>query len=366
MDGTPPQPRSFLGDSLEELRQLFAELGEPKYRATQLLQAFHRQGHGDVADMTNFSLALRERLAEFGPQMPLKLEHKKAAEDGTIALQFTTFDGHAVEAVVIRRAKRITLCISSQVGCALACDFCATGRGGFARDLTAAEIMAQHWYAQHRLGLDTRISNVVFMGMGEPLLNEGPVYKVAELLQDDHAYGLSRRRVTISTSGIVPAMLRMSDQSAASMVVSLHAANDDLRDKIVPINKKYPLSEVMEAAEYYVRSGEQKRFVTFAYTLLADVNDSKRDALELSRLVSDLPHKINLIPFNDFEESGYECPSPERLNAFSELLRRRGHQVTVRNTSGGEAHAACGQLRGRVKARGRVSKTSRRQVIASG
>jgi 23S rRNA (adenine2503-C2)-methyltransferase len=255
--------------------------------------------------------------------------------------------GNRIETVFIPEESRGTLCVSSQIGCALACTFCSTAQQGFNRNLSTSEIVGQLYFAQKRLGLENRITNVVMMGMGEPLLNFDNVVRAMRLMMDDFAYGLSKRRVTISTSGIVPAMYRLTRECDVSVAVSLHAVNDQLRDELVPINKKYPLKELLEACRDNVKLAPRRR-ITFEYVMLAGINDSVEDARAMIKLLKTVPSKINLIPFNPFPNSRYECSSAEVIDRFRAVLHNGGMVTTIRRTRGEDIDAACGQLVGRV------------------
>ncbi len=316
-----------------------------------------QSGVADFAQMTDIAKSLREKLAaEAEVRAPeIKLAH--ASSDGTRKWLFEVGVGNGIETVFIPEDDRGTLCVSSQVGCALECTFCSTGRQGFNRNLTVAEIVGQLWIAQHSLktepnrstgAIDPRpVSNVVMMGMGEPLANFENVVTALHVMLDDHAYGLSRRRVTVSTSGIVPAMDRLAERCPVALAVSLHAPNDALRDQLVPINRKYPLAELMAACRRYLVHAPRD-FITFEYVLLAGVNDTPAHARQLVELVRDVPCKFNLIPFNPFPDSGYDKPRVDAQRAFREILQDAGFVVTTRKTRGDDIDAACGQLAGRV------------------
>jgi 23S rRNA (adenine2503-C2)-methyltransferase len=359
-------PQNLLDFDLEGLTAWFAELGEKPFRAKQVFRWIHQSGVVDFAQMTDIAKSLREKLAgQAEIRVPgIKLAH--ASADGTRKWLFDVGVGNGIETVFIPEDDRGTLCISSQVGCALECTFCSTGRQGFNRNLTVAEIVGQLWLAQHSLkaeanrttgAIDPRpVSNVVMMGMGEPLANFENVVTALHVMLDDHAYGLSRRRVTVSTSGIVPAMDRLAERCPVALAVSLHAPNDALRDQIVPINKKYPLAELMAACRRYLVHAPRD-FITFEYVLLAGVNDTPAHARELIECVRDVPCKFNLIPFNPFPDSGYDKPRSDAQRAFRQILQDAGFVVTTRKTRGDDIDAACGQLAGRVADKsGRVLK----------
>lgn len=346
------------------LADFFAHLGEKpervKMRAKQLLRWLHHFGEADFTQMTDIAKSLREKLATVACVTPPVLVSDKLSDDGTRKFLFDVGNGNAVETVFIPEDERGTLCISTQAGCALACAFCSTGKQGFNRNLTVAEIIGQLWQAERLLRLDPRwpdqseriISNVVLMGMGEPLANLDNVVTALRLMLDDNAYGLSRRRVTLSTSGIVPAMDRLREQCPVALAVSLHAPNDQLRDRLVPINRKYPLAELMAACRRYLEAAPRD-FVTFEYVMLDGVNDHDGDARELLRLTRDVPCKFNLIPFNPFANSGFNRSKPERVRRFAEILIGAGIVTTTRKTRGDDIDAACGQLAGQVQDRSR-------------
>jgi len=342
------------------LTEFFAQLGEKpervKMRAKQLLRWLHRFGEADFSRMTDVAKSLREKLAQVSCVMPPALISDRLSDDGTRKFLFDVGRGNAVETVFIPEDERGTLCISTQAGCALDCAFCSTGKQGFNRNLTVAEIIGQLWQANKALGFDPKgeriISNVVLMGMGEPLANLDNVVIALRLMLDDNAYGLSRRRVTLSTSGIVPAMDRLREQCPVALAVSLHAPNDQLRDRLVPINRKYPLNELMAACRRYLTAAPRD-FVTFEYVMLDGVNDRDADARELLRLTRDVPCKFNLIPFNPFPNSGFHCSKPERVRRFAEILIAAGIVTTTRKTRGDDIDAACGQLAGQVRDRSR-------------
>lgn len=332
------------------------EIGEKPYRARQLLRRIHHFGEHDFARMSDLSRALREKLASLAVIEPPGLLSDHQAPDATRKWLLAVGGGNAIETVFIPEENRGTLCISTQAGCALACTFCSTGRQGFNRNLAACEIIGQLWWANQALGHDPKgkrvISNVVLMGMGEPLLNFENVVTALDLMLDDNAYGLSRRRVTLSTSGIVPAMDRLGERCPVALAVSLHAPNDGLRDILVPVNKKYPLKELLAACLRYLDKAPRD-FITFEYVMLAGVNDSADQARELTRLVKRVPCKINLIPFNPFPNSGYQCSGPDKIRRFRDTLIEAGIVTTIRKTRGAEIDAACGQLVGQVEERRR-------------
>ena len=334
------------------LAAFFAELGEKPFRARQLMRWMHHFGVNDFAQMSDVAKTLREKLAQVAVIQPPAVKLEQISEDGTRKWLIDVGAGNGVETVFIPEDDRGTLCVSSQVGCALECTFCSTGRQGFNRNLAVSEIIGQLWLANKALGRDPKgeriISNVVMMGMGEPLANFDNVVTALNIMLDDSAYGLSRRRVTVSTSGLVPAMDRLRDACPVALAVSLHAPNDALRDQIVPINKKYPLAELMAACRRYLEKAPRD-FVTFEYVMLDGVNDSVAHARQLLKLVKDVPCKFNLIPFNPFPDSGYHTSRPEHIRQFRDVLMQAGYVVTTRKTRGDDIDAACGQLAGQVR-----------------
>jgi 23S rRNA (adenine2503-C2)-methyltransferase len=334
------------------LQAFFAELGEKPFRATQLLKWIYQEGVTDFDEMTNLSKVLRSYLKDNCDIKPPKMVAEQLASDGTCKWAVEMHCGNRVETVYIPEEKRATLCVSSQIGCALACSFCSTAQQGFNRNLSVAEIIGQLYMAQQRLGPDRRITNVVMMGMGEPLLNFDNVVAAMNLMMDDFAYGLSKRRVTISTSGVVPAMNRLNAVCDVSMAVSLHAPTDELRDQLVPINIKYPLQELMAACREYAQNGPRKH-ITFEYVMLDGVNDSVQDANALARLLKNVPSKVNLIPFNPFPQSWYKCSNGPTILKFRDVLNNAGIVTTIRKTRGEDIDAACGQLVGQVQDKSR-------------
>jgi len=335
-----------------KLAGFFAELGEKPFRAKQLMRWMHHFGVSDFGQMTDVAKSLREKLAQVAEIRPPQVKLEQISEDGTRKWLIDVGAGNGVETVFIPEDDRGTLCVSSQVGCALECTFCSTGRQGFNRNLSVSEIIGQLWLANKALGRDPKgdriISNVVMMGMGEPLANFDNVVTALNIMLDDSAYGLSRRRVTVSTSGLVPAIDRLRDACPVALAVSLHAPNDALRDQIVPINKKYPLAELMAACRRYLEKAPRD-FVTFEYVMLDGVNDSVEHAKQLLKLVKDVPCKFNLIPFNPFPNSGYDTSRPDNIRRFRDLLMQAGYVVTTRKTRGEDIDAACGQLAGKVQ-----------------
>ncbi len=350
---------NLLNYDLNGLTELFAQMGEKPFRAKQVMRWIHQAGAADFAEMTDLAKSLRAKLDEQAQVGVPALITSQESKDGTRKWLLDVGTGNGVETVFIPEADRGTLCISSQVGCALECTFCSTGRQGFNRNLTTAEIIGQLWWANKAMGVTPKnervISNVVMMGMGEPLANYENVVRSLSIMLDDHGYGLSRRRVTVSTSGMVPQMDRLKEDMPVALAVSLHASNDRIRDEIVPLNKKYPLKELMAACQRYLLKAPRD-FVTFEYVMLEGVNDQAVHAQELIELVRDVPCKFNLIPFNPFPNSGYERSSADNIRVFREILQQAGLVVTVRKTRGDDIDAACGQLAGQVQ-----DKTRRQQ-----
>lgn len=347
-------PISLLGMNRQMLAEWLRAQGEKPFRAQQLMQWVHQRGVIDYEQMTDLSKVLRAKLAQLAPVRLPEVKIDQVATDGT-RKWLLEVDGHnAIEMVFIPESNRGTLCISSQVGCALACTFCMTAKQGFNRNLSSDEIIGQMWLAQHLLRQagwgDNPITNVVFMGMGEPLLNVNQVFPAAEILMDDWAYGLSKRRVTISTSGIVPAMDMMTERLDISLAVSLHAANNTLRDVLVPVNQKYPLAELMGACRRYLQR-YPKRHVLFEYVMLDGVNDSISHARDVITLLQGISAKVNLIPFNPFPDTDYQTSPFERVLAFQQRLMKAGLQTNIRKTRGEDIDAACGQLAGDVSDR---------------
>ncbi|MDP2026091.1 23S rRNA (adenine(2503)-C(2))-methyltransferase RlmN [Sulfuriferula sp.] len=343
---------NLLDYDLPGLTNYFAELGEKPFRAKQVMRWMHHFGAADFDAMSDLAKSLREKLKQEAIITPPSMMTEQASADGTRKWLLDAGNQNGVETVYIPDGTRGTLCVSSQVGCALECTFCSTGRQGFNRNLSVAEIIGQLWYANHALGRDPKgervISNVVMMGMGEPLANYANVVTALNIMLDDNAYGLSRRRVTVSTSGIVPAMDRLREDCPVALAVSLHAPNDTLRNEIVPINQKYPLAELMAACQRYLERAPRD-FITFEYVMLDGVNDKPEHARQLIELVRDVPCKFNLIPFNPFPNSGYRCSRFDAIHRFRDLLVQAGHIVTTRKTRGEDIDAACGQLAGQVQ-----------------
>ncbi len=345
---------NLLGLSGDELERYFAARGEKPFRARQLMQWIHQRGAVDFATMTNLSKALRQRLSEEAEIGMPRVLSRHDSDDGTVKWLFASGSGQAVETVFIPEPGRGTLCISSQVGCALDCAFCATGAQGFNRNLSSAEIIGQ---VRHAIGElprrdngDAAVTNVVFMGMGEPLANYRNVLSALELLVSDYAYGLSRRRVTVSTSGIVPHIDKLADDCNVSLAVSLHAPDDELRDELVPVNKLHPIGKLLDACWRYA-ARRANRFITFEYVMLRGVNDSLAQADQLAGLLSNRPAKVNLIPFNPFAGTRFARSSNDTILHFQNRLRRHGLVATTRRTRGDDIDAACGQLAGKVSDR---------------
>ncbi len=370
----------------QELGEFFEQWGEKPYRALQVLKWVHQRGLTEFGEMTNLSKSLRQRLQEtcyLG--FPKVLTHR-FAQDGCQKwlLQVAPFDEplttdlgiaptslNAIEMVFIPEDDRNTLCISSQVGCPLNCAFCATAKQGFSRNLTVAELISQVWLAEHQLRMqrgnlsERVISNVVFMGMGEPLLNLKRVIPVIQMVMDDNLYGLSKRRVTVSTAGVVPAISQLKRQVSVNLAVSLHAATDKLRSELVPINRKYPLSELISACRDYAGPDKQHSKITFEYVMLKDINDRPEQAVALSKLLAHCPAKVNLIPFNSHPNSAFQCASSATIEQFRDILIASGILTVIRKTRGSDIEAACGQLAGQVQKRRHSPTLSLKEPIAS-
>ena len=352
IESVKPAPINLLNFDRKGLQAFFVSLGEKPFRATQLLKWIYQEGVVDFDQMTNLSKSLRAYLKANCHIKAPEIVAEQLATDGTCKWAVQMQCGNRVETVYIPEERRATLCVSSQVGCALACSFCSTAQQGFNRNLSTAEIIGQLYLAQQQLGAERRITNVVMMGMGEPLLNFDNVVAAMNLMMDDFAYGLSKRRVTISTSGVVPAMHRLHEVCDVSMAVSLHAANDALRDQLVPINCKYPLSELMDACRAYAQNGPRKH-ITFEYVMLDGINDSLEDARTLVKLLKNVPSKVNLIPFNPFPQSTYRCSNIAVILRFRDVLQNADIVTTIRKTRGDDIDAACGQLVGQVQDKSR-------------
>jgi 23S rRNA (adenine2503-C2)-methyltransferase len=339
------------------LEDLFAGLGERPYRATQVMRWLHHNGVDDFSAMTDLSKGLRARLVESTEIRAPEVVLDQASEDGTHKWLLRLDDGQCIETVFIPERDRGTLCVSSQVGCALDCTFCSTARQGFNRNLSTAEIIGQLWVAKRSLqpeaGRSRVVTNVVLMGLGEPLLNFDNVVRAMRLMLDDFGFGLSKRRVTLSTSGVIPAMDRLRETIDVALAVSLHAPNDALRDQLVPLNRKYPIRELLAACRRYVDGKNFRSRVTFEYVMLDGVNDTPQHAKELVRILQGVPAKVNLIPFNPFPQTRYSRSAPEVIDRFRDLLLRSGLHTVTRKTRGDDIDAACGQLAGRVADRSR-------------
>jgi 23S rRNA (adenine2503-C2)-methyltransferase len=361
---------NLLGFDLEGLAAYCESLGEKRFRATQLFRWMHQRGAADFAAMTDLARSLRDKLNGTAVVRALPVASEQASADGTIKWLFDVGGGDAVETVFIPEADRGTLCISSQAGCAVGCRFCSTGHQGFSRNLTSAEIVAQLWFAEHelrrRLKLaagERAISNVVMMGMGEPLQNYGALLPALRVMLDDHGYGLSRRRITVSTSGVVPMIERLREDCPVALAVSLHAPDDALRDELVPLNRKYAIDELLGACLRYLDAAPRD-FITFEYCMLDGVNDAPEQAHALVRLLRGrVPCKLNLIPFNPFAASGLKRSPVVRIEAFAEVLQAAGIVTTVRKTRGDDIDAACGQLAGEVQDRTRAATRMTRAPI---
>lgn len=349
------QKINLLDLNYQQMREFFVELGDKPYRAQQLMQWIHQAGFYDFEQMTNLGKGLRERLTQLAEIRLPEILTCQESSDGTHKWLLKLSCGNSIEMVYIPEAKRGTLCVSSQVGCGLNCSFCSTGKQGFNRNLSTGEIIGQVWLAVRELSRqngahDKRVTNVVMMGMGEPLLNFDAVVSAMNIMMDDFAYGLSKRRVTLSTSGIIPEMERLREQSPVSLAVSLHAPTDELRNILVPINKKYPLAQLMELCARYF-AGEAKRVVTFEYVMLEGVNDQPEHADALIKLLHNVPAKVNLIPFNPFPLTQYKRSSKQAIDAFRDRLIAKGINTITRKTRGDDIDAACGQLAGEVNDR---------------
>ena len=336
------------------LREFFAEIGEKPFRAEQVMKWIYQQGISDFNEMTNLNKDLRAKLLEHAEVVAPEIAYYQEASDGTIKFALALEGGQEVESVWIPESERATLCVSSQVGCALECTFCSTAQQGFNRNLSVSEIIGQVWRVATFLGLSKDsskrpITNVVMMGMGEPLLNLKHVVPAMDLMMDDFGFGLSKRRVTLSTSGVVPALDKLGDQIDVALAISLHAPNDTLRDEIVPVNKKYNIEEFLAGVRRYLsKSKANQGKVTVEYVMLSNINDSTDQAHELAKVLKETPCKINLIPFNPYPGSPYLCSSNSRIDRFAKVLMGYGYTVVVRKTRGDDIDAACGQLVGDV------------------
>lgn len=339
-----------------DLEAFFVALGEKPFRATQVMKWLYHERVVDFHAMSNLSKGLRERLAACAEIHLPQVVIDQASRDGSHKWLVRLDSGNCIETVFIPEPDRGTLCVSSQIGCPLDCSFCATAKQGFNRNLSVAEIIGQVWLASDALGENRngqrRITNIVLMGMGEPLLNFEPVVKATELMQDDLGFGISKRRVTLSTAGVIPALYRLQQVSEVSLAVSLHAPNDELRNQLVPLNRKYPIAELIAACQHYIADKPYRR-ITWEYVLLDGVNDSEQHAHALAALLKNIPSKINLIPFNPFPETSYRRSSPAAIARFQSVLMAHDLTVITRKTRGDDIAAACGQLAGQVQPRGR-------------
>ena len=354
---------NLLDFDLDGLAAFCERLGEKRFRAVQLFRWIHQRGAADFSAMTDLAKSMRAKLQTSAVVTPLAVLSRQDASDGTIKWLFDVGHGDAVETVFIPETDRGTLCISSQAGCAVGCRFCSTGHQGFSRNLTTGEILAQLWFAEHALRqqfgtVDRVISNVVLMGMGEPLQNYQSLVPALKVMLDDHGYGLSRRRVTVSTSGVVPMMDRLAADCPVALAVSLHAPNDELRNQLVPLNRKYPLDELLAACRAYLPHAPRD-FLTFEYCMLAGVNDQPEHVQQLIDLLKThqamgLNAKLNLIPFNPFPDSGLTCSDRPAVQRFADALSAAGFVTTIRKTRGDDIDAACGQLAGDVNDRTRA------------
>lgn len=356
---------NLMGFDREAMEAYFLSIGEKVFRASQVMKWIHQTGASDFTQMTNLSKALRALLTESAEITLPDIISDNLSEDGTRKWLLKVPGKSAIEMVFIPEDKRGTLCVSSQVGCTLNCSFCATGKQGYNRDLTTAEIIGQVWLAKHMLAeqyqTDDRIvSNVVMMGMGEPLMNFDNVVSAMKIMQDDFCFGLSKRRITLSTAGVVPKIDELKEACPVSLAVSLHAPNDELRNVLVPLNKKYPIKELLAACNRYVADSARSR-ITFEYVMLQGINDELEHAHQLAKLMKTVPGKVNLIPFNTFEGIDYDRSSNSRINRFRDVLHENGVIVTVRRTRGDDIEAACGQLAGDVMDRTRRAEKFRQK-----
>lgn len=347
---------NLLGLNQSQLEAFFESIGEKRFRAGQLMKWIHHFGIDNFDDITNFGKALKEKLKEKAEIRGPEIVSQNISQDGTRKWIVKVDSGNLIETVYIPQNNRGTLCVSSQAGCGLDCSFCSTGKQGFHSNLTAAEIIGQVWIANKSFGtipgkIDRAITNVVLMGMGEPLLNFDNVIVAMQVMMDDLGYGISKRKVTLSTSGVVPMIEELSKHVDVSLAISLHAPNNALRNQLVPINKKYPLEQLLDAGLKYISGLGEKRVLTIEYTLLKGVNDQPEHAQQLIELLKSIPCKINLIPFNPFPHSGYERPSNNAVRRFQDMLYNAGFNVTTRTTRGEDIDAACGQLVGQINDR---------------
>ena len=363
----PSKEINLLGLNQKKLEDFFISIDEKPFRAAQVLKWIHQRGISDFSQMTDLSKDLRTKLENSCVVEAPEVIYEKTSKDGTRKWVVSVGDKDLIEMVLIPEKNRATLCVSSQVGCAVDCSFCATGKQGFSRNLNLAEIIGQVWVAANSYGVprspnERHITNVVMMGMGEPLLNFDPVVDAMNLMMDDNAYGLSKRKVTLSTSGIVPRIDDLGKVTDVALTISLHAPNDQLRNQLVPINKKYPIQELIDSVKRYVDGCSDKRVTTIEYILIEDVNDSLELAEELCELLRQLPCKVNLIPFNSFLESEYKTPSGNRVRRFQKYLQDNGYVTTIRSTRGDDIMAACGQLVGQVNDKTRKKERIERKL----
>ena len=364
-----PKKINLLNLTLNELTSFFESIGEASYRVDQLLKWVHQNGIKNFDEMSNFSKSLRKYLIENCALETPKISKEHVSNDGTKKWILEVGNNESIEMVLIPEKGRNTLCVSSQVGCVVNCSFCATGKQGFSRNLSLSEIIGQVLIAENSFGSprnanEKKVTNVVMMGMGEPLLNFDNVVSAMQIMRHHSAYNLSKRKVTLSTSGLIPEINKLSKVIDISLTISLHAPNDKLRNILVPINKKYPIQDLLKSVKDYVDSFDDRRITTFEYILIDKVNDSLEEANELAILLKDYPCKINLIPFNEFSLSEYSKPSNNRIIAFKECLVRKGFITTIRSTRGDDIMAACGQLVGEVKDKTKRKERLRKQVKA--
>jgi len=354
---SPIEKINLLGLNRQDMETFFSDLGEKPFRASQMMKWIHQHNVNDFKQMSNISKALQQRLSETANIDALEVVVDQLSSDGTRKWVMRLTDGNCIEVVFIPDDDRGTLCISSQVGCALDCSFCSTARQGFSRNLSSAEILSQVWLASRLLDEEKKpgrkITNLVLMGMGEPLLNYENVVKAIDVFLDDFAYGLSKRRVTVSTAGVIPAMDRLSERHDVQLAISLHATRDELRDELVPVNKKYPLKELIAACHRFMEKRSPRSRLTIEYVMLAGVNDSEQDAKELIKLMKGLSVLVNLIPFNPFENSGYKSSSNNAVRRFQDQLMKANITTVIRKTRGEDIDAACGQLVGKVEDKSR-------------
>ena len=361
--------QNLIGLNQENLEKFFLSMGEKSFRSRQVYQWIHQKGVSDFRAMTNISKELQDKLSEKAEIKAPKVILEKDSKDGTRKWILSVGEDDLVEMVLIPEGKRFTLCVSSQVGCAIDCSFCATGKQGFSRNLELSEIIGQLWVAENSFGVprdhaNRKVTNVVMMGMGEPLLNFDAVTGAMSMMMDQKAYGLSKRKVTLSTSGLVPLIDRLSQVTDAALTISLHAPNDQLRNELVPINKKYPIRKLLESVIRYVNSCGDSRKTTIEYILIDRMNDSLENAHELCDLLKVLPCKINLIPFNPFPGSSYKRPSSMRIQTFKKILQKEGYITTVRTTRGDDIMAACGQLVGQVNDKTKRKERTQKRIAA--